>query len=312
VGTHKTGTTSLQAMLGANGETLRNAGVYVPQAGRIDRRSAGHHNIAWELRRDPRFDSRFGTLDALLREIANAGEPVTCITSEDFELLHADTAALERLRDGLLAIGYQPAIVLYLRPQADYAESLYAELLKAWDVGFEEYFEEILARGSYGPSLFDYDRLTAAFARTFGRDRLIVRAYQASAPPKALQREFVELLAPGAIPFRRLALPQRLNRMATFREVVALRARQVGCETHYAMPAGQRFDPLNLLDLARVLLRFSESNERVERAYGVRVGCVSVGTFAREVLTELLRDRASHFRKRLIRALVASELDIAA
>ena len=248
----------------------------------------------------------------MLREVRAAREPVICITSENFELLHDDGAALEQLRDGLLASGYQPAIVLYLRPQADYLESLYAELLKAWDVGFEEFFEGILAHGSFGPSLFDYERLTASFARTFGRDRLIVRPYVAGARPETLQHEFVELLAPGAIPPRRLVLPPRLNRMATFREVVAMRARQVQCETHYAMPAAQRFDPLSLLDLARVLVRFAESNERVERSYGVRIGCASAGTLAREVLAELLRDRASRFRKRLIRALVTTEIDIAA
>lgn len=311
-GTHKTGTTSLQAMLAANAKMLRSAGVLVPLAGRIERGSAGHHNVAWELLRDPRFDPRRGTLDALLREIAAADEPVACISSEDFELLHGDAAALERLRDGLLAIGYDPTIVLYLRPQADYLESLYAELLKAWDVGFEEFFEAILARGAFGPSLFDYERLTDAFAQTFGREHVVVRPYRATARPEALQREFVELLAPGAVPLRRLVLSQRLNRMAAFRDVVAMRARQVRCETHYAMPAGQRFDPLNLLDIARLLLRFSESNERIERAYGVRIGCVSAGTFARELLTELLRDRASRFRKRLIRSLVTNELDIAA
>jgi hypothetical protein len=40
VGTHKTGTTSIQSMLAANAKTLRGAGVFVPLAGRIDRASA--------------------------------------------------------------------------------------------------------------------------------------------------------------------------------------------------------------------------------------------------------------------------------
>ena len=126
------------------------------------------------------------------------------------------------------------------------------------------------------------------------------------------KREFVELLAPGAFVFRRLTLPKRLNGMATFRDVIAMRARQVRCETHYAIGAGQRFDPLSLLDIARVMLRFAESNESVRRRYGVQVGCVSFGAFAREAITELIRDRPSRFRKRLIRALVAGEVDIAA
>ena len=67
VGTHKTGTTSLQSMLAANAKILRAAGVLVPLAGRVERGSAGHHNVAWELLRDQRFDPRHGTLEALLR-----------------------------------------------------------------------------------------------------------------------------------------------------------------------------------------------------------------------------------------------------
>jgi hypothetical protein len=92
-GTHKTGTKSLQAMLGANAKVLREAGVFVPLAGRIDRAFGGHHNIAWELRHDPRFDARYGTLAALWREIEAANAPAVCISSEDLGLLHADPAS---------------------------------------------------------------------------------------------------------------------------------------------------------------------------------------------------------------------------
>jgi hypothetical protein len=190
-------------------------------------------------------------------------------------------------------------------------ESLYAELLKHGSVAFDDFFEDILTTGAFGPWLFDYARLTAAFAATFGRERLVVRAYQCSERPERLQREFAAILAPE-LAFKRLVLPRRLNRMASFRDVLALRARQVQCETHYAIAAGQRFDPLSLLDLVRVMLRFAESNERVERAYGAHVGAVTPGTFVREVLTEVFRDRSSRLRKRLIRSLVANDVEIAA
>jgi hypothetical protein len=311
IGTHKTGTTSLQAMLGANSTALRDAGVYVPMTGRIDRGFGAHHNIAWELGGDPRFDPRHGTIEALWREIDAANAPAVCISSEDFELLHVDPAAMELLRVGFLALGYQPTIVLWLRPQADYLESLYATLVRHWDVAFDDFFEKAVTTGAYGPWLFDYARLTAAFAGTFGHDHLIVRPYQSSAPSAILQREFVALVAPE-LAFKRLTLPRRLNGMATFGDVVAQRARQLQCSTHYALPPKQRFDPLSLLDIARVMLRFADANQRVERLYGARIGLVTPVTFAREVIAELLRDRASRFRKRLIRSLVANDLDVAA
>src|ERR1700733_14558996 len=110
IGTHKTGTTSLQAMLGKNETLFRNAGVFIPKAGRIELSSAAHHNVAWELGRDERYDRTLGTFETLLHEAAAVDAPNICLTSEDFELLHGDSAALERLRDGLLTIGYTPMI----------------------------------------------------------------------------------------------------------------------------------------------------------------------------------------------------------
>ena len=116
VGTHKTGTTSIQAMLAMNDDLFRAAGVFVPKTGRVAPGFAGHHNIAWELSHDSQFDPTYGTFEMLLREAAYANENAMCISSEELEFLQFDEAALCNLRDGMLSIGYQPKIVLYLRP----------------------------------------------------------------------------------------------------------------------------------------------------------------------------------------------------
>jgi hypothetical protein len=311
IGTHKTGTTSLQALLGKNETLFRDAGVFVPKTGRLEPHSAGHHNIAWELGRDDQFDRRLGTFEALLHEAAAADAPNVCLTSEAFELLHGDPAALQRLRDGLLGIGYTPAIILYLRPQVDYLESLYAEIIKAWDCGFEEYLETVLSLGAWRDSLFEYDRLADSFANVFGRDRMIVRAYRSSSASASLLREFAGIIAP-ALPFQRLRLPTRLNPMAVFPEIIATRARQLACDAHHRMSAKQRFDPLSLIDLLRIVVRFSRANERIARTYGAKIACVTQASLARELITVILRDRSSRHRKQLIRALAADATEIAA
>ena len=46
VGTHKTGTTAIQALLTTRSDAFAQAGLFVPQTGRIDEAS-GHYNIAW-------------------------------------------------------------------------------------------------------------------------------------------------------------------------------------------------------------------------------------------------------------------------
>jgi len=311
IGTHKTGTTSLQAMLGKNESLFRNAGAFIPKAGRIEKNSAAHHNVAWELGRDERFDRRLGTLETLLHEAAAADAANLCLSSEDFELLHGDSAALQRLRDGLLSIGYTPAIVLYLRPQVDYLESLYAEIIKVWDVGFEEYVETVLSLGAWRTSLFDYYQLADSFANVFGRGNTIVRAYRSSSPSTALLREFAATIAP-ALPLKRLALPGRLNPMAAFPDVIATRERQLACSAHHKMSAKQRFDPLGLLDIVRITARFSRANERVARTYGAKIGCVTQATLAREIMTTILKDRNCRHRKQLIRALAEDSMSVAA
>lgn len=312
VGTHKTGTTSIQALLSMNDGAFREAGVYVPRTGRVEPSVAAHHNIAWELAGDPQFDPQRGTFDGLLCEVASANARNVCITSEEFEFLHLNDVALLRLRDGFRAIGYEPHVIVYLRPQCDYLESLYAEISRAWNIDFSDFLETIIATRLYGQSRFDYDRLVGAFADVFGCNRTLVRTYRSSAPAAKLLREFTHIIAPHELEFGRLTLPGRLNPMASFPDVVAARERQLSCAAYHSMATNQRFDPLGLIDILRLVVRFTGSNERIARRYGVHIGCVTPATLVREAITELFRDRESRYRKRLIRALVEGEADIAA
>lgn len=304
VGTHKTGTTSIQALLAMNERLFGTAGVYVPNAGRTAPGFASHHNIAWELAGNPQFDRQYGTFETLLQEAACIDATTLCLTSEEFEFLHLDKSALCRLRDGLYAAGYKPRIILYLRSQADYLESLYAEASRVWNIPFGEFLDTIVDAGIYGCSRFDYDRLTSAFSDVFGSDCLTVRAYRSKAPTNELLREFAAIIAPPTLNPAHLAIPERLNPMVAFPDVIAARERHISCTARHAIAENQRFDPLSLLDLVRIFVRFSRSNERVRQTFGARVASVTTTTFARELITELFHDRDSRFRKRLIRALV--------
>jgi hypothetical protein len=312
VGTHKTGTTSIQALLAMNDDAFREAGVFIPQTGRIAPESAGHHNIAWELVGYPQFKPAFGSLETLLREVAAENAPTVCLSSEEFEYSHVDAAALQHLRDGFLAIGYQPKIIVYLRPQCDYLESLYAEACREGNIEFAYFLNTIAVTGSYGSLRFDYQLLTNAFAEVFGAENTIVHAYRSSAPAAVLLREFTGIIAADSLVFSGLALPGRLNPMVSFPNVIAARERHLECTAHHSMMAAQRFDPLSLLDILRMAARFAHANEEVRRTFGVRIGYVTPGMLARELITEIFRDRDSRYRKRLIRALVESEIEIAA
>jgi hypothetical protein len=311
IGTHKTGTTSIQAMLAMNEKLFRSAGVFVPRCGRNNVAYAGHHNIAWDLARDGQFDPSLGSFDALLADIAASDASTVCLSSEEFEFLHADEAAMERLRDGLSSIGYETRIIVYVRPQADYIESLYAEIARAWNIGFDDFLETIVAEGSYCLSRFDYVGLIDAFARTFSTKRVIVRAYKIAESPSSLLHDFVRIVA-ADVRCDKLQLPPRLNCKSAFADVIEARKRLLDCVVPYQGLQGQAFDPLSLFDLMRIALRFSGSNGYIARTYGAHIPCASPSLIAREILTEVLRDRESRFRKRLIRVLVDDAAEFAA
>ena len=86
VGTHKTGTTAIQALLTTQSEAWAQGGLFVPRSGRIHDLS-GHHNVAWELNADARYRPAFGTLADLCEELKASPHAVAVISSEDFECL---------------------------------------------------------------------------------------------------------------------------------------------------------------------------------------------------------------------------------
>ena len=146
IGTHKTATTSIQVFLDRHPEELAISGYLYPQVGRPEGASAGHHNIAWEISGDRRFRADYGGRDALFREIADTDRNVI-ISSEDFEC----SAHHERFRIFIAAIqklGIRVSLIVYLRNQIEYAESLYCTLLQFdFNQPFSRFCDEILENG---------------------------------------------------------------------------------------------------------------------------------------------------------------------
>jgi hypothetical protein len=129
IGTHKTGTTSIQNFLGANREALKNGELYVPLSGTLGPAS-GHHNIAWELRNDERFRSNFGTVSDLIAELRGVDCDKAVLSSEDFEYLSRYPERLKFFDDKLRELGYERNYIVFLRNKGDYLFSLFCELQK--------------------------------------------------------------------------------------------------------------------------------------------------------------------------------------
>ncbi len=167
IGRHKTGTSSLQRFLHEQAPALRRAGVDYPVIGRG--RKIAHHDLA--LACNPQ---RRGELDpeqsaAQLRELAALIEAnrsagvTTLLSSEAFQ--NAKPKAVAR------QIGHPARILVYLRNQAEYVVSSYAQAVQNQliSVSLEEYEARHFK--------VDYAAFLGAWSRVFGEQSLTTRVY---------------------------------------------------------------------------------------------------------------------------------------
>jgi hypothetical protein len=272
VGTHKTGTTSIQCFLSGNQERFNAARVFFPTAGREEDATIAHHQLAKELLGLPTFVPARGGLEAVARELECADADVACLSSEDFAFLYNAPRALSRLRDAIRDAGYAPRIIAYLRPQASYCSALYAENVRqGYRVSFERYFSDVLEFGTYtwsgGPGQpFDYSVFLDGFAAVFGSDAIIARTYRSGAGIKALPRSFAKLTLPSHYRADTFDIPKvRHNTSLDFGEVLRL----LGVE--HEMTERLRFAPLDIGKAARLGARFLSSNIALARRFRVTV-----------------------------------------
>ena len=267
VGTHKTGTTSIQWFLRNNRALLAAHGVLIPRSGR-SKNDAGHHNLTQELLASPEFAPERGGLAEFVDELKGSVLPAACISCEDFSLLSGNPDALVRLRDAIVAGGYAPVIVVYLRPQISYLVSVYAEIVKNGNrTPFSVYAREIVEHGSFlwnglpGPP-FRYDLLLANFAAVFGAGAIVARRYRGGAPNSALLESIASIVSGKPIDAKLFAFPSvRTNPSSTFGGVLRQFGTDLGADD-------LRFAPLNLGQTVRLAARFVRSNLIVARCYG--------------------------------------------
>lgn len=140
VGLEKTGTTYLQNVFSLNRQSLVNSGVHYPETGLED----GHHywfakalgfNFEHEIYDRGRL---VGIKENMLKELEQSHCQSVLISSEHFDF-NASRLACGHVKD--FFSGFDVSVVIFLRNQIDYAQSLYVEHIK-W--GGQETFKEFL------------------------------------------------------------------------------------------------------------------------------------------------------------------------
>lgn len=295
VGTHKTGTTSLQVFVEQNRATLHAGGMYLPRTGRPSFAQTGNHQLGWDLL----VEGRSNDLPTLTQELRTNPVDAALLTSEDLCLLYARPETLDMLANAIRAADYTPKVVIYFRPQAAYAESMYVERVKHDYIRpVAGYIEQILTTGMYVPQgspiqiEFRYTRMIEPFVRAFGRENVLLKAYEPGKPDEYIFTDFLTLLSHAAPGFGRATMDlsvsyTRANEGLNFGSLLdtayqkllptgvpAVEPRAL-LKTHVPTFSdgllAQRFALFSRAEYLQFLAAFGPENAAIEREYGIHI-----------------------------------------
>lgn len=192
IGTHKTGSTAIQRALPVGGAPALKAGLV-----RLD--------IRGDVARANWTEEDASALRANLASQIVPGVQRYLLTCEGFSgdplrgYANAPVAA-ERLRAA--TADFEVRVVVFLRRQDDFLESIYTQLIHQ---GGSQSFDEFLSQ--LPPGGPNWRQLLDAYAAEFGRDQLIVRRYHAAfyPRPESLLEDFCSILG---IPASALPRPE--------------------------------------------------------------------------------------------------------
>lgn len=208
IGMPRTGSTYIQNACEANRHLLRRQGVFYPratherEAGPRTYRTSGHSRW-W-------FDGIVGNkpehVAAIRDEIAAAGEADTVLLSSEELFFALKDPVLRRVAGGLPETGVR--IVVYLRRQDEWLESMYAEAVTGGYFRMTASFEEILREAAatpdgvpsaWVPGDLNYDNWLDRLRGRFGASNVAVRTFDEARRSDDLFADFLDLCGIGPL-----------------------------------------------------------------------------------------------------------------
>jgi hypothetical protein len=185
IGTHKTGSTSIQQFLAGASDQLQEDDLLYPEAGRPhDRAPHGHHTLAWSVQQKRGLENLEGWKE-VVREIRRSPCARVLLSSEVFE-----TCSLEEIQQirGFFPNSEVKALV-YLRKPFSYMVSMYKQHIKAW--GETRSFRRFADAKMH---LCDYPSLLARWRRELGEGKIIARSFEECCKPNGLEASLLDVL----------------------------------------------------------------------------------------------------------------------
>ena len=279
VGTHKTGSTSIQHMLDRLHAPLEQCGVHVAVTGRWQ----GHHGhlvsdlMYWRHNPCPRAWSD------LADELTRQRGPRFVISAEHFTSPWAGRSAAARVAALVRECDLDVEVVGYIRPQHERLEASYAQQVKT---GLQTLTFEAVLKDSPNDPRLDYNAVFEPWRSRFG-ERVSIYPLEPDRIPEGLLSHFLNLLGAGELTGEAARLP-RMNRRVGARQLEALRLTSAALSNRMVdnpakmrilaplrerlpalLPGDAPFAGLSPAQVAALTERYAESNACFAREYGI-------------------------------------------
>jgi hypothetical protein len=184
VGQPKSGTTAIQRAFAHYSDEDPAPIIYYPKAGRRERKLVGHHNLAYELHDPAKFRADLGSWYDMAAEVREKSADKVLISTEAFRgfLAPVVSAKIRKLFPEAAL-----SVVLYLRPQWEYVESGYNQLMRfaKTDLSLDEFW------AGTGKRICDYRATVEIWDKAVGKQAVHCLPFDKTVREKGVVRHFV-------------------------------------------------------------------------------------------------------------------------
>lgn len=218
IGTHKTGTTSLQRFLDINSEQLKKYDILYPKTGWYHH---SQHLLPFQLKGAIPFDVEKisdTVWQDLIKEIKRSRLKNVILSSEIFSTLNKSQIEIlhKYLED------FEVKIYLYLRRQDELFESIYNQQIKGWRNPKKKQVSFFLKNMKALYPHFNYFHLVKNWAEVFKSDNIIIRPYHKEYVSDTIS-DFLNLLEIDDKEQKKFQWPKNGNRSISIKALELIR-----------------------------------------------------------------------------------------
>lgn len=190
IGTHKTGSTSIQFFLFKNRQKLIDRGFLYPLSGIPRKDLFGQHHLAaafLEKLNLNTYNPDAGGWEQVVIEANSFQDLNLIISSENFCLPRFDLEQIYKIKEYLSQ--YAVKIVIYLRKQDDYLISQYCQFIRS-----NKYFDSFKQFVAETKLSLDYYQILKPWQKVFGIENIIVKVFDPEQFKSNLTNDFLDTI----------------------------------------------------------------------------------------------------------------------